>query len=71
MHDVAPIDEDKHAARIVAEMLAGLLTAEQAVRMAMAVGRLQGHYMSSYQLAHEAGIVGEFNKTRNGGNGNG
>jgi hypothetical protein len=52
-------------------MLAGLLTAEQAVRMAMAVGRLQGIYMSAHQLAHETGIVGEFNKTRNGGNGNG
>jgi hypothetical protein len=71
MHDVAPIEEDKHAIRLAEDVDAGRLTPTQAVRVAMAIGRIQGLYVSAHQLAHETGIVREFNKTRNGGNGNG
>ena len=64
MTGIDPIDQDKHAARLVADHAAGLMSTEQAMRIAIAVGRLQGHYMSAYQLAHEAGIVCDFNSTR-------
>ena len=64
MTDIAPVDQDKHAARLAADHAAGRLTAEQAIRLAMAMGRVQGVYMSAYQLATEAGIVADFNTTR-------
>jgi len=65
MSTIPNVDQDGHVRRIVAEYHAGLMTVEQAVQLALATGRLQGHYMSSRHLAHEAGIVREFNATRN------
>ena len=66
MHDIAPVDQDRHAARLSEDVAAGRLTAAQAVRLAMAMGRVQGSYMGAIQLAHEAGIVCQFNGTRQG-----
>ena len=64
MHDIAPVAEDKHGAQLVADYLDGRLTVEQLVQLALAVGRVQGVYMSAKQIAHEAGIVCDFNQTR-------
>ena len=69
--EVASVSEDANAIRLAEDVDAGRLTALQAVRLAMAMGRLQGLYMSGIQLATEAGIVCDFNQARHGGNGNG
>jgi hypothetical protein len=71
MHDIAPVAEDRNAARLAEDVDAGRLTAAQAVRISMAMGRIQGLYVSANQLATEAGIVCDYNQTRHGGNGNG
>ena len=71
MCDIAPVDRDQHAERIAADVHAGRLTVDQAVRLAMATGRLQGIYASAKQLATDAGIVCDHNQARHGGNGNG
>jgi len=71
MTDIAPVDRDQHAERIAADVHAGRLTVDQAVRLAMAAGRLQGCYMGAIQLATEAGIVCDYHQARHGGNGNG
>ena len=64
MTDIAPVDCDPHAERIAADANAGRLTVAQAVRLAMATGRLQGCYMGAIQLAHEAALVCEANRGR-------
>ena len=64
MHDIAPVDRDQHAERISADANAGRLTVDEAVRLAMATGRLQGCYMGAIQLAHEAALVCDFNRGR-------
>lgn len=69
--DVADVSEDGSAARLVAECAAGVLTVAQAVRLAMAAGRIQGHYLSGRQLAREAGLIREHNISRRHGAGGG
>jgi hypothetical protein len=66
MTEIATVDQDRHADRLVEDHLAGRLTVQQLVRLAMAVGRVQSLYMSAIQLATEAGIVAEFNTARKG-----
>jgi hypothetical protein len=58
------LERDQHRRRITDDVLAGRLTVDQAVTLALATGRLQGHYMSARHLAHEAGIVSDFNSAR-------
>jgi hypothetical protein len=69
--DVASVFEDSNAIRLAEDVDAGRLTATQAVRIAMAMGRIQGLYVSGNQLAAEAGIVCDYNKARHGGDNNG
>ena len=68
MTQIDNVDQDRHGERLVADYLEGRLTVQQLVQLTLATGRLQGHYMSSFQLAHEAGIVAQFNSTRRGTN---
>ena len=69
--DVASVFEDANAIRLAEDVDAGRLTAAQAVRVAMAIGRIQGLYVSAHQLADDAGLVCDYNQTRHGGNSNG
>jgi hypothetical protein len=70
MTDVASVFEDASAARLAEDVDAGRMAAVQAVRIAMATGRIQGLYMSANKLAQEAGIVCDFNQSRHGANAN-
>jgi hypothetical protein len=64
MTTVCDIDNDQHCRRITEDAQQGRLTVAQAVKLALATGRLQGHYMSARHLAHEAGIVSDVNSAR-------
>jgi len=68
MTHIDSVDQDRHAARLVEDHLEGRITVEQLAKLALAIGRLQGIYMSATQLATEAGLVCEFNSTRRGTN---
>jgi len=70
MTQVVSVFEDASAIRLAEDVDAGRMTAVQAVRLAMATGRIQGLYMSGNQIAREAGIVCDFNKTRHGASAN-
>jgi len=69
--EVASVFEDANAIRLAEDVAAGRLTAPEAVRIAMAMGRIQGLYVSANKLADEVGIVCDYNQTRHGGNANG
>lgn len=64
MCDVADVAEDRNAARLLEEYQAGKLTAAQLVQLTLAVGRLQGLYMSARQLAADTALVMEHNRGR-------
>ena len=69
--EVASVFEDANAIRLAEDVAAGRLTAPEAVRIAMAMGRIQGLYVSANKLATEAGIVCDYNQARHGGKANG
>jgi hypothetical protein len=65
--EVASVFQDANAIRLAEDVAAGRLTAAEAIRIAMAMGRIQGLYVSANQLATETGIVCDYNQTRHGG----
>jgi hypothetical protein len=61
---VAEVAADPCVARLADELYTGRMSVPQVLRIALAVGRLQGHYISATHLAAEAGIVCDYNATR-------
>ena len=62
--EIDDVSEDIHAARLACDFKSGRLDIVQFTSLVLATGRLQGHYMSSWALACEAGLVTRHNEAR-------